>query len=681
MILECDQCHTKFRLDDSKLKPGGVKVRCSKCRHVFVAGAETEPRQEESDFDALLSGLGAPTPPKPSAPEEEDFGFEPQAATQVPPAAELPQPAPSAPADDFGDLASFDFTAGPAAEAPKAPEAPAPQDEFGDFDFAAPSEAAPEPPKASAAPAEFEDFDFAASSEAAPEPPKASAAPDEFEDFDFAASSEPAPVPSQASAAPAEFGEFDFDAAPQAAAEPSQAPAAPSGFEDFDFAPSEEPPPLEEAPAAAPSLEFGEFAFPEEPAAAESAPQQGAPAAPAPPGEGFEFEDFTINPEGSVAPVTPAAVGAGFGEFEFSEETLAAPKEAAAEQPFGEFSFGEEPEQPASSQPASALASPEAPLEFGEFSFGEEPPQLGESPTPEPAGDFGSLSFSAPEPEAPKAPEEPVPAKEEFFGIGSLSLPAEDKGPAPAAAPETSLAALGAEEPAPQEAKQPFGKSSLDFSFGAKPSAGVAAPGLEEGEEELPPLSITSRRKGRSWFTASVVTLAVLVILALTGAGLYLLQSGPSALQKLDKVGLGFVGKWFGVEAPEEGRIVINKPLASFVANKEAGELFVVNGDAVNNFKKPRASIRVKVSVFDSKGAVVAQKTAFCGNKLSKDQLETLPMTKLDAAMNNQFGDSLSNMGVKPGKSISFVVAIPNVPKDAVDFAVESIGSTVAAGQ
>ncbi|GFO57459.1 hypothetical protein GMSM_44660 [Geomonas sp. Red276] len=660
MILECDQCHTKFRLDDSKLKPGGVKVRCSKCRHVFVAGAEAETRQEESDFDALLSGLGAPTPPKPSAPEEEGFGFEPQAAPQAPPAPEPPQPAPSAPATDFSDLASFDFTAEPAAEAPKAPEAPAPQGEFEYFDFAASTEPAPEPPKASAAPAEFEDFDFAASTEPAPEPPKAPAAS-------------------------AEFGEFDFDAASEPAAEPSQAPAAPSEFEDFDFAPSEEPPSLEEAPAAAPSLEFGEFAFPEEPAAGEPPPQQGAPAAPAPSDEGFEFEDFTINPEASVAPITPAAGGPEFGEFEFSEEPLAASKEAAAEQPFGEFSFGEElvppASQPATAQPASAVVSPEAPLEFGEFSFGEEPPPLGEAPSPAPTEEFGSLSFSTPEPEAPKAPEEPAPAKEEFFGIGSLSLPAEDKGPAPAAAPEPSFAGIAAEEPAPQEATKPFGKSSLDFSFGAKPSAGIAAPAAEEGGEELPPLSITSRRKGRSWFTASVVTVAVLVILALTGAGLYLLQSGPAALQKLDKVGLGFVGKWFGVEAPEEGRIVINKPLASFVANKEAGELFVVNGDAVNNFKKPRASIRVKVSVFDSKGAVVAQKTAFCGNKLSKEQLESLPMVKLDAAMNNQFGDSLSNMGVKPGKSIPFVVAIPNVPKDAVDFAVESIGSTVAAGQ
>ncbi len=48
--------------------------------------------------------------------------------------------------------------------------------------------------------------------------------------------------------------------------------------------------------------------------------------------------------------------------------------------------------------------------------------------------------------------------------------------------------------------------------------------------------------------------------------------------------------------------------------------------------------------------------------------------------MGNQFGDSLSNLAVQPGKSIPFVVVFTNVPKEAVDFGVEVVGST-AAGQ
>ncbi|MFH1480357.1 MAG: DUF3426 domain-containing protein [Pseudomonadota bacterium] len=37
MIIECAQCHSKFRLDEGSLKAGGSKVRCSLCKNVFTA--------------------------------------------------------------------------------------------------------------------------------------------------------------------------------------------------------------------------------------------------------------------------------------------------------------------------------------------------------------------------------------------------------------------------------------------------------------------------------------------------------------------------------------------------------------------------------------------------------------------------------------------------------------------
>jgi Protein of unknown function (DUF3426) len=98
----------------------------------------------------------------------------------------------------------------------------------------------------------------------------------------------------------------------------------------------------------------------------------------------------------------------------------------------------------------------------------------------------------------------------------------------------------------------------------------------------------------------------------------------------------------------------------------------------VNNFGKPRASIQVKASLYGPKGVVLLQKTAYCGNLLSREQLSTLPSVKLDAAMNNQFGDSLSNLAIQPGKAIPFVIVLTNVPKEVVEFGVEIVGSTIA---
>lgn len=35
MIVECQNCHTKFKLDPSEIKEGGSRIRCSKCKHLF----------------------------------------------------------------------------------------------------------------------------------------------------------------------------------------------------------------------------------------------------------------------------------------------------------------------------------------------------------------------------------------------------------------------------------------------------------------------------------------------------------------------------------------------------------------------------------------------------------------------------------------------------------------------
>ncbi len=45
MIIECDQCNTKFRLDDSRISPNGVKVRCTKCQNVFVVTPPPPPEE------------------------------------------------------------------------------------------------------------------------------------------------------------------------------------------------------------------------------------------------------------------------------------------------------------------------------------------------------------------------------------------------------------------------------------------------------------------------------------------------------------------------------------------------------------------------------------------------------------------------------------------------------------
>jgi len=303
--------------------------------------------------------------------------------------------------------------------------------------------------------------------------------------------------------------------------------------------------------------------------------------------------------------------------------------------------------------------------------------------------DFGDVSF-------------PESSSDELPASFDLSFPSEAQG---SAQPESSAAldekgdaddfllSFGSEAPAASAAK-PAAVEFGDFDFGevestpvAKPwapevalPAATALPGsvpdisFEPDQDELPPSSLLTRKKRGSLFPVLVILGAILLVIALAGSGVYFF-GGPKLFSK---VGLGFLVEWYGQKGAEEGNITVRNLSAEYVVNKEAGELFVVRGEAVNNFKKPRASIQIKVTVLGNAGATLKAKTAFCGNSLSNEQLMDIPLAKIEETMNNQFGDSLANLGVKPGNAIPFVVAISAVPKDASDYSVQVGGSTVA---
>lgn len=54
MIITCASCLTKFNLDDSRIPAKGVKVRCSRCQHVFYVVPPPETKEEVmEDFQSF----------------------------------------------------------------------------------------------------------------------------------------------------------------------------------------------------------------------------------------------------------------------------------------------------------------------------------------------------------------------------------------------------------------------------------------------------------------------------------------------------------------------------------------------------------------------------------------------------------------------------------------------------
>jgi predicted Zn finger-like uncharacterized protein len=191
--------------------------------------------------------------------------------------------------------------------------------------------------------------------------------------------------------------------------------------------------------------------------------------------------------------------------------------------------------------------------------------------------------------------------------------------------------------------------------FGKAPSA--------PAQDEIPPLSITSRRKEGSRKSGMLILVGVII------AGLVIFYG---------TWGYKMLNEDRSATTLEAGQITVRAVEASFIKNKLSGDLLVISGEAVNEYNKPRAAIQIKGIVFGAVGEELSSKTAFCGNPLSKEQLSTMPMDKIEAAMANQFGDSLANMEVAPGNAIPFVIVMPAPPKGATDYGVEPVGSTVA---
>lgn len=83
MDVRCEKCQTEYELDESRLKPGGVTVKCTNCGHMFKI------RKRANTNVGIPATTPAPTPVV-AAPPPEPARTKPVSKQQTPPA--MPQP-------------------------------------------------------------------------------------------------------------------------------------------------------------------------------------------------------------------------------------------------------------------------------------------------------------------------------------------------------------------------------------------------------------------------------------------------------------------------------------------------------------------------------------------------------------------------------------------------------------
>lgn len=225
--------------------------------------------------------------------------------------------------------------------------------------------------------------------------------------------------------------------------------------------------------------------------------------------------------------------------------------------------------------------------------------------------------------------------------------------------------AFGSENVSSAEAQAPA-RATESLQLAEQPAERMAPkrpePAPEAATGFVPPPKV--RRKSH---LSSVLRIFLLLLLLLLAAAGYLIwQGGTSDLGQI----LQQLRSGESSEAPA-AQIRLPLPNSFFATNKSVGQIFVVQGEAVNGYPETRSAISVKGMLHDDKKQIRMQQTVFCGNVLSPETLKTASFGQIEEAMNNQFGNALSNLNIPAGKAIPYMIVFRNIPQEVTQFTVE----------
>jgi pilus assembly protein FimV len=118
-----------------------------------------------------------------------------------------------------------------------------------------------------------------------------------------------------------------------------------------------------------------------------------------------------------------------------------------------------------------------------------------------------------------------------------------------------------------------------------------------------------------------------------------------------------------------------------FVANPKVGQLFVIEGKVQNAYSEARSFVKVTGKLFQKGGVLAGSSTVFCGNVLSGEELGSMDLSTMNRRLQNSFGEQKSNLKIKAGSMVPFMIVFANLPDNLDEYTVEVAGSAAGQGQ
>lgn len=714
----CEGCETNFQVEDRLIKSTGSKVRCSKCRHVFVAyapaalavaeeplilsdelpatasaGARVELPEIGSQIDALFAndfGVAADTP---ADQEPELLDVEDLLAEDSPPVSALTTGAPD---DDLKLDLDLDLNFDEDATAPSAAAAPPPvvsssEEHFSDLI-----------PEAEASPEEASGGMLASLDELGVKLESLEGMDDEV----MTAASDTGAA--SGGGTPELDLELDLDAL---VAETDEAATPEASAAETDASPGEALGALAEAvladsaeatrPATESELDLSDL----------EAMLEGDLQAAEPPRAAEEL-DLDLGADVAASGSETAGDLEELDLTSIAGEEIAADSAGAADEPPAEFDLALDAEDaPSAVPPAVAAVEPqddeldfsditnileEPPAEPGrdvadaapalDLFLGEEPPEAVPSPPAEVQdGLLLDIESLLQEEDTSTAEAEPKPAaanEELDLDIAAAAAPAmaddleieiepaadgsDSHAPAGpiAVADEWELEPAAATDHSSAEALAATGAGGVTDALDMEPAAAAAL------------AAAAPRQSGLRRYLLIAVGVVVLAL-----AAILVPRSLDVPIPFLSDLEIPFLGKVFQTQ-PEDvaGNLkmapIAENLVAEFVEHPGAGRLCVVRGQIRNSYDHPRSAIRVTAKLYTKDKTLAKTATVFAGNLLSNQELAAQDMAAINASLKNKEGANRMNVAVKPGRTVPFMAVFDQLPDNLDEYSVEVAGST-----
>jgi len=650
MIITCAQCDTAFNLDDHLVKATGSKVRCSKCQSIFVAYPEApatvlsdadDPTEQDVQLEkeTTPSEIVSPEDTRQEVPEIESEVFEEDREAEL---ADTEMETEQLEGFEFSDIDKMLITDGESRPEEKG------RLEFDEEEFALDVEPIIEPK------------DFATEPEI------------EFE--------EPLEIEISAIETPPETEEPIIPESPVEEAQEIEA------FE-LDFEPTLET----EIEAGQPAIEIEETSE-------------------------IDFSEIEQMAEMDVTPTveTEKETESDDEAFELDFEPVLEIEEDESPrgpelEPSTEIDFAEIEKMADISTESAEETKPEEIAEEGglvlDFSLGLEDSEGAEADKPETESD-SDFELELPEfdeiieADEVRPPSEEIPDELELEFDSDVGLEVEDKFGG-----EQDMAALGEEvrkidefedtivEEEAAEAEMADAEVDLEYEIEEDqppidetvdyPASEIEPGAFTDGGAEIkakPKETITAFAKPpKKRIGAPILALLIIVLIGAGGYAAYtVLNMMNIKIPYISDIKIPFISDFLKTPAKDAENLQITTiDLSSkFVENSKAGRLFVVTGKVKNDYSKSRSFIRVTGKLFAKAKTPVKIETISCGNVLSELELASLDITEIKNRLANRFGDKRSNLKVKPGQTLAFMIVFSDFPDNIEEFTIEIAGSS-----